>query len=48
MTGHKDLNAVLHAIDIEDEDITFDGQPLSALFEQTRYSYGGRRECEVS
>jgi len=24
------------AIDIEDEDITFDGQPLSALFEEAR------------
>lgn len=33
-----------NAIDIEDEDITFDGQPLSALFEQTRYSYSPERE----
>lgn len=29
---------VSDAIDIDDADITFDGQPLSAHFEQARYS----------
>jgi len=28
-----------NAIDIDDADITFDGQPLSALFEEVRHSF---------
>jgi hypothetical protein len=38
-TTHKPNSDWTAGFTIDDEDITFDGQPLSALYEMTRYRY---------
>jgi hypothetical protein len=38
-TTHKSNSDWTTGFTIDDEDITFDGQPLSALYEMTRYRY---------
>jgi len=40
--------AAWQTIAIEDADITFDGRPLSALFEEARWRVGGREGEDVS
>jgi len=46
-SSEKDIEEILHPIEIEDDEITFDGQPLSALFEQARWGLGYERKEEV-